>query len=242
MTFERAPHLSYADIPIAYVLELGGEEFLGLRDYNGDFRQIESLREIPLTDWQPVEMFGPSLGLLIPCRADITNPRGEPVGWISIRVVDGNPACIMIGANPGEALSSSLIKSIPIATLVREAATVSTVRVLKTEGGFFGARYVDGGPGFGQLLGDLREELTAVDEKARRRVISPDFLRDVAAIYREAVSHGIAPARAVQDALGPTTPTNARRWIAAARREGFLGPAPAVGRAGELTHVPGTSS
>lgn len=230
--FERAPYLFYADIPIAYILELGGEEFLGIRELNGDFRQIESLREIPDIDWFQVEMFGPSLGLLIPCTATIT-VNDEPVGQLSIRIIDGRPTCSTISA-PLHGLTGALLRQIPIASLVREATVANAVRVLKTEEGIFGARYVEGGPGFGQLHDDLRAELATVDEKARRRVISSDFLKDVASIYREALSHGVAPALAVQNAFGPTTPANARRWIAYARRDGFLGPAPARGKAGEI--------
>lgn len=213
---------------------------MGLREANGDFRQIESLREVPDTDWWPVEMFGPSLGLLRPCHAAII-VNDETVGHLAIRVVDGRPTCVSI-TSLQHGLTGSLLRQIPIANLVREATVAATVRVLKTPEGIFGARYVDGGPGFGQLLADLRAELATVDERARRRVLSPEFLGDVAALYREAIALGVPPARAVEDALGPTTPTNARRWVAAARREGFLGPAPAVGRAGELTHVTSSSS
>jgi len=239
--FARAPYLSYADIPIAYVLELGGEEFLGLRDYNGNFQQINSLREVPQSDWCLVDMFGPSLGLMRPCTASLL-VGDRPIGYIDIRVIGGRPGCVAIVANHDQSLTGALLRQIPLARLVRDAATSHTVRVLKSEGGIFGARYVDGGPGFGQLLADLRRELAAVDDGARRRVINAAFLADVAAIYREALSYGIAPARAVQDTFGPTTPTNARRWVAAARREGFLGPALARGRAGELIHEPGASS
>lgn len=242
MTFERAPYLSYADIPIAYMLELGGNEFLGVRDYNGDFRQIESIREIRETDNQAVEMFGPSLGLLIPCRADILDSAGEPVGYMSIRVVNGHPACTLMAANPNQALTSSLLRQIPLASLVREAAAAQVVRVFKTGEGLVGARYVEGGPGFGDLLEDLRKELAAVDERGRRRVVDEAFLRMVANVYRSGLAIGVPPSKHVENMLGPTTPANARRWVAAARREGFLGPAPTVGRAGELVHVEGVSS
>lgn len=232
MAFTPAPYLSYADIPIAYVLELGGEEFLGLRESDGSFRQINSLSEVPDTDWQQAEMFGPSLGLLVPCMASILM-NDVPVGTLSIRVIDGHPACASIHATT-HGLTGALIRQIPIASLVREAAIASTVRVLTTDEGIFGARYVDGGLGFGQLATDLRAELAIVEESTRRRVINHSFLAEVAQIYREAMALGIAPSKAVQQALGPTTPENARRWISIARQEGFLGPALGQGRAGEL--------
>jgi hypothetical protein len=232
MAFERAPHLSYADIPIAYVLELGGEEFLGLRDHNGDFQQIDSLKQVPVTDWTPVEMFGPSLGLLKPCTAAIL-VRDEPIGQIGIAIRDGRPACVSITSTT-HPLTGSLLRQIPFASLVRQAAIAHTVRVLRTESGIFGARYVSGGAGFGQLLEDLQTELVTVDERARKRVINESFLKMVAHIYRTALRLGEPPAKHVENMLGPTTPANARRWIAAARREGHLGPAPGRGRAGEV--------
>lgn len=233
MHFTPAPLADYGDIPIAYVLDLGVEEFLGLRDENGDFRQLTSLREIPISYWQEVEMFGPSLGLLKPCTASILMNE-ESVGSMTIGVIDGHPACVAITSST-HGLTGALLRQIPIASLVRDAASTSTVRVLSTESGaVFGARYVDGGPGFGQLLTDLRSELAAVEDNSRRRVISRAFLAEVALIYRDAVAMNKAPAKAVQMALGPTTPENARRWIASARREGLLGPALGPGRKGEI--------
>lgn len=240
MAFTPASHLDHADIPIAYVLELGGEEFLGLRNHNGDFQQISTLKEVPITEWAQVEMFGPSLALIKPCTAAIV-VNEEPIGLIGIGVRDGRPACIYISSQT-HALTGSLLRQIPFASLVRQAAMANTVRVLSTESGIFGARYVDGGPGFGQLISDLRGELAAVDERSRRRVINEPFLKMVAHIYRTALRLGEHPAKHVESMLGPTTPANARRWIAAARREGFLGRAPGRGRAGEVIHEEGVSS
>lgn len=233
MKFEYAPHLSYADLPVVYVLELGGEEFLGLREQDGSFRQIESIHDVSDTEYAQIEMFGDSLGLVLPCRADILNARGQTVGYMQIRVLNGRPGCsVIVGAS--SPLTGALLRTLPIAQLVREAATASVVRVLMTEGRPFAAKYVEGGAGFGQLLSDLREELAHLEEKGRRRVIDDNFLKMVAHIYRTALRLGVPPAGHVQEMLGPTTPANARRWIASARAAGFLGPAPARGRAGEV--------
>lgn len=232
MVFEHAPAPGYADLPIAYVLELGGEEFLGLRDRDGNFEQIGSLKQVPATDWSPVEGFGPSLGLLKPCTAAILLNE-QPIGQIGIAIRDGRPACVSI-TSLTHAITGSLLRQIPFASLVRQAAMSHTVRVLRTEEGVFGARYVDGGPGFGQLVADLRTELAAVDERNRRRTINEPFLKMVAHVYRTALRLGEPPAKHVEAMLGPTSPANARRWIAAARSEGYLGPAPGRGQAGEL--------
>ena len=233
MELTPAPFHSYLDIPIAYVLELGGEVFLGLRDSNGDFQQIGSLAEVPDTEWSSVEMFGPSLGLMKPCTAAIVM-NDEPIGHISISVRDGRPACTNIGVGVKHAITGALLRQIPFASLVRQAAMSHTVRVLRAEDGIFGARYVDGGAGFGELIADLRTELAAIDERSNRRVINASFLKMVAHIYRTALRLGEPPAKHVEAMLGPTTPANARRWIAAARREGYLGPAPGRGKAGEV--------
>lgn len=233
MAFELVPQLSYADLPIAYVLELGGEEFLGLRSHDGGFRQIDSLREVPKEDWQEVEMFGPSLGLLTPCTASIVI-NDESIGHITISVINGRPGCVSIWSRK-HGLTGALLRQLPIAGLVRDATIASTVRVLKADDGIFGARYVDGGLGFGHLLSDLRAELAAVEDRGRRRVVNSAFLAQVADVYRSALGKMIPPAKHVQTILGPTTPANARRWIAAARREGFLGPAPGRGKAGEIS-------
>lgn len=232
--------LSYADIPIAYVLELGGEEFLGIRDTGGNFQQIESLDEVPKDDWQQVETFGPGLGLLVPCLAHITNDSGDRIGGLSIRIIHGKPACMQIYSLEG--ITSSMLRQLPLTRLVHEAVSTSTVRIMETDTMLFGARYVEGGPGFGELHEDLRRELATVGERARRRVVDRPFLTEVAKIYRAAYNSGLPPARAVEDVFGPCTPTTARRWIAAARREGLLGPAPARGRAGETTHELSVSS
>lgn len=231
MKFEPAPNLSYSDIPIVYVLELGGEEFLGLRGSDGGFQQIQSLSEVPKTEYHQVEMFGPSLGLLTPCSASIVE-NGTPIGFISIGIINGRPACKSIAAYK-HGLTGSLLRQLPLASLVRDAAVASTVRVLKADDGIFGARYVEGGLGFGHLLEDLRAELTHMEEQKRRRVINDYFLRRVALYYRDAVKSKLAPAKHVQEMLGPTSAANARRWISIARREGFLGPAPGPGKSGE---------
>lgn len=224
--------MSYSDLPIVFLLELGGEEFLGLRESDGGFQQVQSLSEVPKTEYHQVEMFGPSLGLLIPCTATIFDGE-EPIGFVSIGIIKGRPACKSISSYK-RGVTGSFLRQLPLASLVRDAAAASTVRVLRTRDGVFGARYVEGGAGFGQLHDDLRKELAEVEDKARRRVIDDGFLMHVARVYRDALLSHMPPAQHVRAMLGPTTSENARRWIAAARREGFLGPAPKRGKAGEV--------
>lgn len=242
MKFEYAPYFSYADLPVVYVLELGGEEFLGLREPDGSFRQIDSITEVPDTEYAQIEMFGDSLGLIIPCHIHTLTADGNLAGTLGIRVIDGRPGCFSIIGRLDKAITGSFLRQLPIAQLVREATTANVVRVLMTESRPFAAKYVEGGLGFGRLQADLQEELAHLEEKGRRRVIDDSFLKMVAHIYRTALRLKVPPARHVQEMLGPTTPANARRWIAAARATGFLGPAPARGRAGEVTHELSVSS
>jgi len=235
--------MSYGDLPIVYIVDLGGEEFVGLRDTEGNFQEVASLRNVPDTEYAQVEMFGPSLGLIVPCSIDILDQQGSAIAKMTIRVTNKKVGCRSIFAGPNYELTGTLLRQVPFARLIREAALANTVRVLETEDGItFGARYVEGGPGLGSLHSDLRRELATVGDRGRRRVIDDAFLQRVAGVYRDAIIQGYPPARAVEELLGPTTPTNARRWIAAARADGFLGPAPARGRAGELAHVENTSS
>ena len=53
----------------------------------------------------------------------------------------------------------------------------------------------------------------------RRRIVTDDLLRDVARIYEEDTTG--APTRAVADKLF-TSHRNAVRWVALARKRGFL--------------------
>lgn len=68
--------------------------------------------------------------------------------------------------------------------------------------------------------------------KRRRNRITREHLEKVAEVYRKADADGIPPTRAVQNAFD-TTHSTAAKWVAAARRQGILRPAPGA-RGGEV--------
>lgn len=121
-----------------------------------------------------------------------------------------------------------------------EVAERSSYRVFRTSGQrYIGVYYTDAFEGKLGFRDDLEELRSDVSRK--RRTLNGDFLSEVAAVYRDAVARRAPPAKAVQEQFGPTTPENARRWIALARENGQLGKAVAKGRAGEQTTTKGAN-
>jgi hypothetical protein len=102
-----------------------------------------------------------------------------------------------------------------------------------------GERYV-GTEGFtlpADALGDIQveaEEILEASPHSAPRTVDADFLREVADVYRTAFAQpGLSTQREIQRQLGPTSGSNARRWVMRARTETdpltgekFLGPAP----------------
>jgi hypothetical protein len=86
------------------------------------------------------------------------------------------------------------------------------------------------------VLSDKAGWLEAYTKEAhlpqRGKRLSDAHFKKVADIYREAAMAGQAPTQAIAEAF-PTSRSNAGRWVMEARRRGFLGEAPAPGKAGE---------
>lgn len=197
---------------------LGEQEHYGHLDEKGNF--VESLYRggyrVPL--WK----LNDDLAIPVGAKAEILNIVGRPFADLYIGVVNGRVVCKKIEARDGDGLSSSQLRMIPIATLVLQAAEANVVYI--RDG--FAVRFPQGHTSFSPQ-GEVNSY--------RRRTLNADFLQRVALIYRSAMATGKAPAIAVEETLGPTTPENARRWIATARREGFLAAAPGAGRKGEAS-------
>ena len=81
------------------------------------------------------------------------------------------------------------------------------------------------------VLGDM-QEATTVPQRTRRDRITPDRLRDVANIYRQAWNDGLNPTQEVARHFERPYST-ASRWVVAARKAGVLGPADSS-RGGEI--------
>lgn len=76
---------------------------------------------------------------------------------------------------------------------------------------------------------ELRTMRRSLDESGARRKMTPDHLRQVAAIYR---ANPALPRQAVAEQF-TTTPSTASKWIRAARDAGYLKQAPKPGVSGE---------
>jgi hypothetical protein len=238
MTFERVYDFVGDRLPIATVVDFGGDERMGRvepvpdrDDPAGRFVEVTSVTELPRHDVLP---FGPGLGLVVPCVVTLSDTStGEEVATIEVGVASDRLACVSIRALPGHELTGALLRQTPIATYVEEAGRNATVRVLRTpRGALFGARFPHGGPGFGDAARAVAEDVSAI-QGTRRRTLDTDFLRDVARVYREAEAKGEPPSMAVATAFGPVAPESARRWVQRAREAGELGPAPRRGQRGE---------
>jgi hypothetical protein len=117
----------------------------------------------------------------------------------------------------GQAVTTEAIRSVPVTTLVRGVGA----RCWKV---------IDSVDALGMTASDRRlDEQTA--ERFRREGPTDEALGWVGRSYRMALVLGDPPTRAVENALELPRST-AGRWVAAARRQGFLGAAEGKGKAG----------
>lgn len=185
--------------------------------------------------------FAPGLALAKPLLVPWPLNGEEHVANIEVGVADGQPACVAIHSAHGQPLTGTFVRSLPLAQIVTEAAERNTYRVFRTRRGkYIGVYYSDafaGMLGFSEGLEELRN-----DVRRKRRTLNDEFLSEVAAVYRDARARRIPTTKAVQEHFGPTTPENARRWIALAREVGQLGAAVGQGRAGEQTMKKGAKN
>ena len=184
-------------------------------------------------DVEPKEYLPLAHGLALEANLEVPiTSSGEPIATVEIGVVDGHPACTAIRALPGHQLTTRILRNLPgLGKLVKRQAAAATVRVVRIDGKLAAERYLAAEDPFWdagrqELLGDLDTLL----QPRHRRSLDDDFLRAVAEVYREARAAGGSTQRAIQERLGPTSEANARRWVARARKAGFLGAAP--GRTG----------
>lgn len=205
-------------LPIVHGVVLGGEERYGHVDANGNFYETHT----PTAGYQvPLQQINEGLAIPARSKAEILDLQGSPIAELFIGVVDGKPVCTEIKALAGKALTGEVLRQTPISTLVREAARANIVHLRNG----FAVRFAQGNP----LFWPKREWVS----EHSRRTLDSVFLSRVADTYRMALATGEAPAMAVERILGPTTPENARRWVMAARKEGFLGKSKGPGRKGE---------
>jgi hypothetical protein len=155
---------------------------------------------------------------------------------LEIEVDDqGHASCRKIEVSADE-VNGEMLRKVPVARLL--ATAMSTELVL----------FKFGEPPPGELRIDFGEKvarLPTTKERAefyadyakgarhprRGSPLTEDNLRQVADVYRLALQRGDPPTQTVADQMNVVRST-ASRWVAAARKRGFLGPA-LRGRAGE---------
>lgn len=205
-----------AKLPVAYGIVLGGDEIYGAVDENGNFQEGDPKR----AEKRNVIPLAGDLALELPCSAEILSDEGEVVALLNLDVIDGRIACTSLQAAPGQELTGSTFRRIPLSRLTTEAARSKIVYLRKG----FAVKFAQGP--FGHVFTDDFA-------KPKRRILDGEFLAGVAKTYRDALIAQEHPSLAVQQRYGPTTQENARRWVSAARKAGFLGPSPGRGRKGE---------
>lgn len=214
-----------------------------------DSRLIETFRLKSLGSQTRVEVSAPVavaewayLGeTIVPARfeAVVKDPR-YPVR-LDIAVEDGLPRVVSIGRiegpvrlgrkylDRGPALTSKHLR-LPLDSVLRELA-VAVARVWGRSDYDDGETWV---PVRGAPEHRLRLEALLIriekPQLGRGARVSDEFLQGVAAIYRAALESGRHPTQAVYTSLnaapkvGPISRTTAGRWVAEARRRGFLPP------------------
>ena len=158
-------------------------------------------------------------GLALPIKpVPIKTREGEPVAELEIGVVGGRPACVAIRAVGDHELTTLLLRNLSgLGKFVREFVKSEAATVVRTEDG--------------EIVGERLLDETGFTAPTHR-ALSEEFLRDVADVYRAALATGQSTQEAIRERW-PTSEANARRWVARAREDGYLGAAPARRRAGE---------
>lgn len=126
-------------------------------------------------------------------------------------------------------ISGELLRTIPVARLVREAVTAAMNKVRELPDGRVVPLITDQGDRdefYASFAGGMRQP-------RRGSPLSDDHLRRVADLYRAALERGDPPTQTIADEFPvPLARSTAAKWVMKARERGFLGPA-MQGKAGE---------
>lgn len=167
---------------------------------------------------------------LVPARfiASIALDDGTRV-HLDVEVgADDSAACrrYSLEAAEGEAITGETQRKVPgIGRLVKLALEAAARTVAVDATGKVQSIQVGGSQ-------TVEAALPGRSKGGRRRRLTDDQFRAVAAAYRRAVDHGNYPKQAVAAEMHVSEST-AGRYIMEARRRGFLGKAPGKGKAGE---------
>jgi hypothetical protein len=159
---------------------------------------------------------------------------------LDLAVHEGEAGCTaarFVQREGGPLITPRGVRAVPLTQYVRAATACAALRVEKDVGGGYTLVHVTTEAGHveedagsfkltpvttGAEVAAAFEQTRPAGERGRRR-LTDEFLEEVANVYRTALEAGdAAPRRAVQEWQGVPTQT-AARWIAEARRRGFLG-------------------
>jgi hypothetical protein len=177
--------------------------------------------------------------------ARLDSPPLPPLDLDFVAETDGYVVCTRLeitardeGSERGEVTLAG-IRNIRIAELKRRATQLAIAEVVITDD-FYEICH----PVFGSVI-DVGDTLREIEQKAHRphrgKKLSDVHLREVAKVYRAALKDAKPkPTKAVQQHFY-TARANAGRWVAEARRRGFLGEAESPRQPGEKTMKGGKS-
>jgi len=207
-------------LPVGYSILIGGSQEIGTIDESGRFTPTPGPSLLPVAQ---VDCLGNGSGLILPCRAEIETEQGEALVIVEFAVRRGRAVCSSLTATSDEGLRTSLLRAMPLAELAERTVRANLAELRYWQDELIAARCITAEAG----------SWSPPHVPSFRRELSPDFLAEVARVYREALASGLPPVQEVERRLGPTA--SARRWVRLARRRGHLGEAPGEGMRGEVT-------
>lgn len=160
---------------------------------------------------------------------------------LHLAVHEGEAVCTaarFVQREGGPPITPRGVRTVPLTRYVRAATACAAWRVEEDAAGGVrlmsvspdGEHVEDAGRSFkltpvatGAEVAAAFEQTRPAGERGRRR-LTDEFLEDVAKVYRAALEAGdAAPRRAVQEWQKGAPSQTAARWVAEARRRGFLG-------------------
>jgi hypothetical protein len=188
----------------------------------------------------PFDSF-PDGSIVLPAGYTLTITPDDPtlpLCELDVAAEQGRLRCVEVRcrARPdGPAITSDLLRRVPVARYLRETTDFAARRVVVRRSGSRVLRllYDPETPDDRAALKAVAATYPAAAQTRRRARKTDDDWRQVARVYRNALSLGQHPTRAVQEHFHIARPT-AARWVMRARERGFLGRAER-GKAGELS-------